>query len=433
MAIISGCRICGYSSLEQILSFGEVPLANALVREDALGLPERTYPLELVYCPECSLVQITETVPPEELFSEYPYFSSYSDTMLDHSRMLVDDLVRSQHLTGDNLAMEIASNDGYLLQYYKLAGVPVLGIEPAANIARSAIDDRGITTICEFFGLELARRLRNECKLADVLHAHNVLAHVVDLHGFVEGMRIILKDNGMAVIEVPYLRELIDKCEFDTIYHEHLCYFALTPLIELLREHGLVVADVRQEEIHGGSLRLYVAHAGGNTVPGRSVEIMLEEEERWGVGTPDLYRLFAERVSSSRSSITDLLLALKAEGHSIAAYGASAKGCVLLNSCGIGKETIDFIVDRSRYKQGLYMPGTLIRICSPDRLLEYMPDYVLLLTWNFAEEIIEQQSEYLEGGGRFIIPIPVVKVVRLEKDMKASYYRKSQDAKGRHR
>ena len=356
-------------------------------------------------------VQITETVPPEELFAEYLYFSSYSDTMLEHSSRLVDELVKSLALTADSLAMEIASNDGYLLQYYKQAGVPVLGIEPAANVARSAIDDRGIATICDFFGLELAGRLRDEGKLADVLHAHNVLAHVADLHGVVEGMRMILKDNGVAVIEVPYLRELIDKCEFDTIYHEHLCYFALMPLMRLFKEHGLAVIDVTLEEIHGGSLRLFVAHAGGSIVPGRSVQLLLEEEKKLGVGTLDLYRLFAERVASSRSSIADMLHELKAEGHSIAAYGASAKGCILLNSCRIGKETIDFVVDRSKYKQGLLMPGTLLSICPPAKLLEEMPDYVLLLTWNFAEEIIEQQSEYLEGGGRFIIPIPVVKVV----------------------
>ena len=411
MARIDGCRICGNRGLEPILSFGQMPLANALIQESDLGLPERTYPLELVFCPECSLVQITETVPPEELFSEYLYFSSYSDTMLEHSSILVDELVKSRALTGGSLAMEIASNDGYLLQYYKQAGVPVLGIEPAANVARSAVDDRGIATICDFFGLELAGRLGDEGRLADVLHAHNVLAHVADLHGVVEGMRMVLNDSGVAVIEVPYLRELIDKCEFDTIYHEHLCYFALTPLMRLFHEHGLVVVDVALEEIHGGSLRLYLAHADGKDLVGRSVEILLEEEKKWGVDTLDLYRQFDDRVAYSRSSIANTLNKLKAEGHSMAAYGASAKGCILLNSCGIDKETIDFVVDRSQYKQGLYTPGALLPIYPPEKLLEEMPDYVLLLTWNFAEEIIEQQSEYLENGGRFIIPIPTVKVV----------------------
>lgn len=411
MARIDGCRICGNRSLEPILSFGEMPLANALVSEGMLGIPERTYPLELVYCPDCSLVQITETVPPQELFAEYLYFSSYSDTMLEHSRRLVDQLVESRALSAESLAMEIASNDGYLLQYYKQAGVPVLGIEPAANVARSAVADKGVQTICEFFGLELAGKLRDEGILADVLHAHNVLAHVADLHGVVEGMRLVLKDSGVAVVEVPYLRELIDKCEFDTIYHEHLCYFALTPLVRLFEVHNLVIFDVVLEDIHGGSLRVYVAHAGGKTVPGHSVEFLLEEEKGHGLGTLALYRRFTARVSTARTSIANTLQELKAHGHSIAAYGASAKGCVLLNSCGIGMETIDFVVDRSQYKQGLFMPGSLLPIYPPTKLLEEMPDYVILLTWNFAEEIIEQQSEYLKRGGRFIIPIPDVKVV----------------------
>jgi SAM-dependent methyltransferase len=401
-------RSCGAPGLEHILDLGHTPLANAFLTEEQLGEPEPTYALVLVFCPSCALVQITETIPPEELFGEYLYFSSFSNTTLRHARKLANRLVRSRELDGEGLVVEAASNDGYLLQYYKSANIPVLGIEPAANVARVAEEERGIPTLREFFAEDLARRLADQGQLADVLHANNVLAHVPDLNGFVRGISTLLKDDGIAVIEVPYVKEMIDQREFDTIYHEHLCYFSLTALDNLFGRHGLSIEDVERIPAHGGSLRVFVGKGSVRRSPAKE---MIHEEKDWGVGRPDFYKRLETEIERLRDDVVGLLQRLKRQGKSVAAYGASAKGSTLLNRFGIGRETLDFVVDRSTAKQGRYTPGACLAIHPPEKLLEEMPDYVLLLTWNFAEEILEQQAEYRRRGGRFIIPIPEAKVV----------------------
>ena len=404
------CRSCGKPDLITILSLGKTPLANALLTREQLSETEQTYDLDLVFCPSCSLVQITETVPPEKLFREYFYLSSFSETLLRHSEENARELIRSRNLDGNSLVIEIASNDGYLLQYYKSEGVPVLGIEPARNIARTA-EERGIRTVCEFFDVELAKKLIGEGKRADVVHANNVLAHVADLNGFVNGIELLLNDTGVVVIEVPYVKDMIDRQEFDTIYHEHLCYFSLTALDHLFRRHNLLIEDVKPLDIHGGTLRIYARKQNGDESKRSAVvENMLAGEAAW-VRNAHFYRGFGEKVERLRSELVTMLSELKAQGKRIAVYGASAKGSTLMNYFGLGSPMLDFVVDRSTVKQGYFTPGTHLPIYSPAVLLKEKPDYVLLLTWNFADEILQQQAEYRKQGGRFIIPIPELKVV----------------------
>ncbi|WP_439621786.1 class I SAM-dependent methyltransferase [Gemmata sp.] len=404
------CRSCGAAPLAPVLSLGTTPLANALRAADELGAPEPTFPLDLAVCPCCSLVQITAEVPPDALFRDYVYFSSFSDTMLRHAADLAARLIRTERLGPGSFVVEAASNDGYLLRNYLAAGVPVLGVEPARNVARVAVERHGVPTHTEFFTRDYARHLAADWLRADVFHAHNVLAHVPDLNGFAEGIRTLLKPTGVAVVEVPYVKDMLDHCEFDTIYHEHLCYFSLTALDALFRRHGLAVRDAERVAIHGGTLRLFAAPAESPRAASTRVAALLAEEAAWGVATLAPYRAFAERVAQVRSALRDLLATLKAGGKRIAAYGASAKGSTLLNYCGIGSETLDFVVDRSTAKQGKYTPGTGLRISAPDRLLDEMPEYTLLLTWNFADEILAQQAEYRSRGGRFIVPVPLPRV-----------------------
>jgi len=407
----ASCRSCGSGNLDLVLSLGSTPLANSLLTKDQLNDPEPRYPLDLVFCPTCTLVQIVETVSPELLFSDYLYFSSFSETMLKHASDLVSRLTAERRLGPDSLAMEIASNDGYLLQYYKAANIPVLGIEPAANVARVAIEKRDIPTVVAFFGSSLAGQLAAEGKRADIIHANNVLAHVADLNGFVAGIRTVLKDEGIAALEFPYVGDMIEGCEFDTIYHEHLCYFSLSAIQQLVQRNGLKVVGVDRVAIHGGSLLVQVARAEARSPVGPAVAGLLAEERERGMDKGAFYHGFGRRVEELKLQLTTLLEQLKARGKRIAAYGAAAKGSTLLNTFGIGSDVLDFVADRSTYKQGRYMPGVHVPIVAPTRLLEAMPDYTLLLTWNFGDEILRQQDDYRRRGGKFIVPIPEVKVI----------------------
>jgi SAM-dependent methyltransferase len=332
--------------------------------------------------------------------------------MLEHARDLAERLIAERHLGPESLVVEVASNDGYLLKNYRERGIPVLGIEPAENVAAVARERSGIPTLCEFFGRELAERLVQEGRRADVLHANNVLAHVPDLEGVVSGMTALLGDRGVAVIEVPYVRDLIERLEFDTIYHEHLCYFSLGALDRLFRRNGAVVVDVERIPIHGGSLRIWGQRKGpAGAVPSAAVQSLLREEVALGLHRVGYYATFAERVEHRARELRALLRRLRAEGRRIAAYGASAKGSTLLNYVGIGRDVLDFVADRSPVKQGRFLPGVHVPIVSPERLLERMPDYVLLLAWNLRDEILAQQAEYRRRGGRFIVPVPELEIV----------------------
>jgi SAM-dependent methyltransferase len=405
---ITACRLCNRGSLEQVLSLGQTPLADALLEPEQLQLPELCFPLQVVFCPHCSLVQLEETVSPEVLFCrKYPYYSSFSDALLRHSRENAERLAEDRKLDSGSLVVELASNDGYLLKNFVEQGIRVLGIDPAEGPARAA-QEKGIPTLCAFFDQNLARQLRAEGQAADVIVANNVLAHVPDLNGFVEGIRILLKRDGVAVIEVPYVKDLVGRCEFDTIYHEHLCYFSATALDHLFRRHTLFLNHVERLPIHGGSLRLFVELSENGR---HSVRECLETEKAEQVDQLEYYRDFSARVEEIKRVLLNLLGELKRQGKRIAAYGAAAKGSTLINYIGLGSELLDFVVDRNTHKQGLYMPGKRLPILSPAKLLEEMPDYVLLLSWNFAEEVFEQQKEYRSRGGRFIIPVPEPRVV----------------------
>jgi SAM-dependent methyltransferase len=394
-----------------VLDLGSTPLANALLTADMLDRPEEKFPLALVFCEDCSLAQITESVPPAKLFGEYLYFSSFSDTMVRHAEAIAGRLTRERALNRTSLVIEIASNDGYLLQFYKRSDVPVLGIEPAANIALVAERERGIPTLCEFFGREVGTRLASQGRGADVLHANNVLAHVPEPNGFIQGIAAVLKPGGVAVVEAPYVRDMVERVEFDTIYHEHLSYFSLTALEHLFTRHALTIFDVEHLPIHGGSLRVFAGRRENGRAPSESVRAMLAAEAADGLTTPAYYRNFGARVDRLKRNLTMLLDDLKRAGRRIAAYGAAAKGSTLLNTFGIGKSQIDFVADRSSHKQGRYTPGTRLPIVAPTELTRTMPDYTLLLTWNFETEIVAQQSEYLDRGGRFIVPIPHVRIL----------------------
>ena len=399
----SRCRSCGGRDLSVFLSLGDLPLSDGFISEAKLSEQEPRYPLDVAFCADCSLVQILETVPPEELFdADYPYFSSFTDALLKHSEKNVNERIADRRLGPQSLVVELASNDGYLLQYYRAKGIPVLGIDPAPGpvaVARK----QGIESLLAFFGQDLAADLVAKGRRADVIHGNNVLAHVADTNGFVKGIATLLKDDGIGVIEAPYVRDLIDHGEFDTIYHEHLCYFSVTALRNLFERHGLFLNRVEPLGIHGGSLRLFVEK---HDRPTASVLEYLEDEQQLGLDRLDYFADFSARVGQIRSELASLLQDLKSRNARIVGYGAAAKGTIMLNYVGIGRDTLEFVVDRNVHKQGRYIPGVRLPIAAPERVLEEQPDYVLILPWNCKDEIMTQQAEYRRRGGRFIVPVP---------------------------
>ncbi len=400
---IEGCRVCGGSRLRSFLNLGTLPLSDGFLSEDQLAFPEPRFPLEVALCLDCALVQNLDTVDSRFRFgSDYRYLSSVTGSLVSLAKANVVERIRDRRLGPDSFVVEVASNDGYLLRHYADRAIPVLGIDPAPRPVAAAIAN-GIPTRQAFFGREVAESLAAEGIQADVIHANNVLAHVADTVGFVAGIETLLAPDGVAVIEVPYLRDLVDSCAFDTIYHEHLCYFSVTALDYLFRRHRLFLNRVESLDVHGGSLRLHVEKR-----PREHADTMayLEAEAETGIRQPEYFSDFGDRVGQVCSRLSALLSSLKQDGATVVGYGAAAKGTMLLNAAGIGPETLDWVADRNQEKQGCWIPGVRIPIVRPERIQETQPDFVLILPWNHRVEILSQLEGYRKRGGRFIIPIP---------------------------
>jgi SAM-dependent methyltransferase len=405
------CRFCGDPLRDTVVDLGMSPLCESYVPADRINSMEPFYPLHLLVCRTCWLVQLEQYVSADDIFTEYAYFSSYSDSWVEHARRYTEDMTARFGLGPSSSVMELASNDGYLLQWFVKAGIPVLGIEPAANVAVAA-EEKGVSTLVRFFGVELANELVAEGRTADLLIGNNVLAQVPDINDFVGGMAQILAPEGVVTLEFPHVLRLIDENQFDTIYHEHFSYFSLGTVATILRQYELDVFDVEELSTHGGSLRVFACRRGSMTHPVTSaVKQLLVAEEAFGLADVERYRQFASQVEETKRSILDLLIGLKRQGATIAGYGAPGKGNTLLNYCGIRSDFIDFTVDRNPYKQGKYLPGTHILICAPEEIDRRRPDYVFILPWNVKDEIVAQLSHIREWGARFIVPIPSATVL----------------------
>jgi SAM-dependent methyltransferase len=405
------CRACG-AALEHVFAdLGMQPLANTYPSAAELERPEPFYPLRVLVCDRCFLVQLGEYVSPEHIFSDYAYFSSYSDSWLEHARTFAEMAVARFGLDGYSRVVEVGSNDGYLLQYFVRRGIPVLGVDPAANVAPAAAA-RGVRTAVKFFGETTARALASDDQCADLLIGNNVLAHVPELNDFVGGLRLLLKPRGVITMEFPHLLRLIEEHEFDTIYHEHFSYFSFTAAQQVFEAHGLRLFDVEELPTHGGSLRIYACHAGDDSHrSGPRVGDLALREQAFGLGRMETYLAFGERVKQTKRKLLEFLIGVKEQGKIVVGYGAPAKGNTLLNYCGIRTDFIECTFDRNPHKQGRYLPGTRIPIHHPDRLAAMRPDYVLILPWNLRDEIVGQLACIREWGGRFVTPIPEARVV----------------------
>jgi SAM-dependent methyltransferase len=409
-AVLAECRFCHAPLKQTFVDLGSSPLCQRHIEPEQLNDMEPFYPLHVRVCERCWLVQLEEYVSPTEIFNDYAYFSSFSDSWLAHAKTYVTSIKSRLGLGSSSLVVELASNDGYLLQYFKQLGVPVLGIEPAANVAEAAIA-KGIPTVSEFFGVALARRLAGSSGQADLIVGNNVLAHVPDINDFVGGMTVLLKPGGVVTMEFPHLMRLIDQNQFDTIYHEHFSYLGFVTVQAIFAAHGLTIFDVDELPTHGGSLRIYARHrANASLAVTDRVHGLAAREEKAGFTTLEAYRSFGPRVMATKRKILAFLIKARDEGKAVAAYGAPGKGNTLLNYCGIRTDFIDYTVDRNPKKQGNYLPGSRIPICHPDRIRQTRPDYLFILPWNLKDEIMAQNAFIREWGGRFVVPIPEVVV-----------------------
>lgn len=407
---LARCRFSGKPLKHTFADLGATPLANSYLTSEQVQAAEKFYPLHAYVCSDCLLVQLEEFESPDHIFSDYAYFSSFSDSWLRHAEAYAESMIKRFEFDRRHQIIEIASNDGYLLRYFKQRDIPVLGIEPAANVARAA-EEQGIPTLVKFFGTATAEALVSEGVQADLLIGNNVLAHVPQLKDFIAGMKIVLKPGGIFTMEFPHLLQLMKQKQFDTIYHEHFSYFSFLTVEAIFNEQGLTLFDVEELPTHGGSLRIYGRHLEAE-VPAVSplvLELKRKETEA-GLDRLETYLNFGEEVKETKRKLLSFLIEARDRGETVAAYGAPAKGNTLLNYCGVGTDFIDYTVDRSPHKQGMFLPGTHIPILHPDKIVESKPDYVLILPWNLKEEIIGQMSCIREWGGRFVVPIPEVQV-----------------------
>jgi len=407
---ISRCRFCGAPLTFTFVDLGMSPLCESYLSVEQLNQMEPYYPLHVFVCEHCFLVQLEEFVSPEHIFSEYAYFSSYADSWLQHAEAYTQLMVERFHLGENSQVVEVASNDGYLLQYFVRKGIPSLGIEPAGNVAKVAIE-KGIPTLVEFFGVDCARRLAAEGKRVDLLLGNNVLAQVPDLNDFVAGLKILLMPQGVITIEFPHLMKLVEGNQFDTIYHEHFSYFSFITAEKIFAAHGLTLFDVEELPTHGGSLRIYARHSEDGSKPvGERVLALRRREEEAGLTSMAYYTAFGEQVKETKRKLLEFLIQARRDGKSVAGYGAPGKGNTLLNYCGIRSDFLDYTVDRNPYKQGKFLPGTHIPIFHPDKIRETQPDYILILPWNFKDEIMQQLAFIRSWGGEFVVPVPEAKI-----------------------